>query len=155
MPSALGTIKRHKLLIAVGIIVVAVIGVLVFYRPPAGETMVASGTLQIAAGWATDSFNYAGTSVNQSMEVGCNIPASMKIICQNLENAGTITVYINDESYATGNVAEAGEIMLSSGCGCSTVCICEIKIGANTIRITSDDFAGQLKYEIYVKSQGG
>ncbi len=76
----------------------------------------------------------------------------MKIICQSLVNEGTITVYINDESYATGTVADKGDVMLSSGCGCSTVCICEIKVGENTIRISSDDFEGQLKYEIYVKS---
>lgn len=61
-------------------------------------------------------------------------------------------MYINDKSYATGSATDTGEIMLSSGCGCSTVCICEIKVGENTIRISSDDFVGQLKYEIYVKS---
>lgn len=122
------------------------------YLPRSGERMVASGILSVSANPPSDSFSYSGTSVNQSMEIGCNIPASMKIICQSFENQGAITVYINDQSYATGTVTGTGEVMLSSGCGCSTVCICEIKIGDNTIRVSSSDLIGQLKYEIYVKS---
>lgn len=152
MSNALRTISRHKLLFAVGILVIAILVAIFLYMPKSGESMVASGALSVSTNSATDSFSYSGTSVNQSMEVGCNIPASMKIICQSLENQGTITVYINDQNYATGTVTDTGEVMLSSGCGCSTVCICEIKIGNNTIRTSSSDFVGQLKYEIYVKS---
>jgi len=152
MSKILGTIRQHKLLFAVGLLVIAVVVVVVFYKPGGGEKMVASGVISISANSVTDLFSYSGVGVNQSMDVGCNIPASMMIICQSLVNEGTITVYINDENYATGTIADAGEVMLSSGCGCSTVCICEIKVGENTIRISSDDFTGQLKYEIYVKS---
>ncbi len=86
------------------------------------------------------------------MALGCSIPASMKIISQTVENTGTITVYINDQNYATGTITETGDVLLSSGCGCSTVCICEIEVGENTIRISSDDFEGELQYEIYVAS---
>ena len=152
MSNVLKAIKRHKLLFAVGLLVIAVLAVVVFYKPSPGETMVASGVISMSANSVTDSFSYSGAGVNQSMAVGCNVPASMKIICQNLENTGTITVYINDQNYATGTITGTEEALLSSGCGCSTVCICEIKVGDNTIRISSDDFVGQLKYEIYVKS---
>jgi len=146
------TIKRHKLLFAVGLLVIAVFVVVVFYKPSPGEKMVASGVVSISANSVTDLFSYSGVGVNQSMAAGCNIPASMKIICQSLGDTGTITVYINDQNYATGTISDTGDVMLSSGCGCSTVCICEIKVGENTIKISSDDFEGQLGYEIYVKS---
>lgn len=152
MSSVIRTLGRHKLLFAVGLLVVSVLVAVIFYLPRSGEKMVASGVVSVAANSMSDSFSYTGASVNQSMQTGCNLPASMKIICQSLTNEGTITVYINDQSYATGTISNTGEILLSSGCGCSTVCICEIKVGENTIRISSDNFAGKLKYEIYVKS---
>jgi hypothetical protein len=144
--------SRHKLLFTVGVLLVVVLLALLVYLPRGGEKLVASGVLSVSKNSAADSFSYTGVSVNQSMDVGCNIPASMKIICQDLSDEGSINVYINDESYATGTVEGEGEVLLSSGCGCSTVCICEIKIGDNNIRIASSDFAGQIKYEIYVKS---
>jgi len=146
------TIGRHKLLLVVGILIIAALMVFLFYKPGGGEKMVASGVISVSANSMTDLFSYSGSSVNQNMTTGCNVPASMKIICQTMVNSGAITVYINDKSYATGPVAATGDVMLSSGCGCSTVCICEIKIGENTIKISSNEFVGQLKYEIYVKS---
>ena len=152
MSNAFKTLRRHKLLFAVGLIVIVALVAILIYSQSAGEKLVAGGTLHISANSATDSFIYSGATVNQSMTLGCNVPASMKILCQSLANSGTITVYINDESYATGTVAGTGEVLLSSGCGCSTVCICEIKVGENTIKISSSNFAGELKYEIYVKS---
>ena len=152
MSNVPGAIRRHKLLFAVGLLVIAVFVVVVFYKPSPGEKMVASGVVSISANSVTDSFSYSGAGVNESMALGCNIPSSMKIICQSLGDTGTITVYINDQNYATGTISDTGDVMLSSGCGCSTVCICEIKVGENTIKISSDDFEGQLGYEIYVKS---
>jgi len=152
MSSALGTFRRHKLLFVVGLLVIAVVVVVVFYKPGGGEEKVASGVLSVSANSVADSFSYSGAGVNQSMDVGCNVPASMKIICQSLVHDGTITVYINDQNYATGTINDTGEVMLSSGCGCSTVCICEIKVGENTIRISSNDFSGEIEYEIYVKT---
>lgn len=145
-------IRRHKLLFAVGIIIIAALIFVVFYKPSGGEQMVASGALSVSANSVTDSFSYSGAGVNESMALGCSIPASMKIISQTVENTGTITVYINDQNYATGTITETGDVLLSSGCGCSTVCICEIEVGENTIRISSDNFEGELQYEIYVAS---
>jgi hypothetical protein len=152
MPDIIRTVKRHRLLFSVGLIVIAVLVAVILYMPRSVDKMVASGVVSISANSATYSFSYSGASVNQSMSVGCTLPASMKITCQSLNHTGIITVYINDKSYATGTAANTGEVVLSSGCGCSTVCICEIRVGENTIRVSSDNFAGQLKYEIYVKT---
>lgn len=149
--SVISWIRRHKLLFVVGVLVVAVLVAAVFYLPRSGERLVATGTFSISANSMFNSFSYAGTSVNQSMQIGCSIPASMKIVCESLTRTGTIAVFINDQNYATGTITGTGEVMLSSGCGCSTVCICEIEIGDNTIKISSSDFAGQLKYEIYAR----
>jgi len=147
------TLERHKLLIIVGILVIAAVLVAVLYRPSGGETLVASKTLTVPVNSdATDSFSYAGTAVNQSMATGCDIPASMKIVAESITSTGDVSIYINDQLYATGTISDTGEVMLTSGCGCSTVCICEIRIGDNTIRITSQGFEGQTKYEIYVKT---
>lgn len=146
------TISHHKLLLIVGLIVIVIFVAVIFYAPQSEEKVVASGILAISKDAAATLFSYSGTGVNQSMDAACNIPASMKITCQSFANQGAITVYINDESYATGTVTSTGEVALSSGCGCSTVCICEIKIGENNIKISSNNFVGQLMYEIYVKS---
>lgn len=151
MSGALRTIRRHKLLFVIGIFVIVALVAFVFYKLGGGEKMIANGSISISANSMSNLFSYSGSSVSQNMSTGCNVPASMKIICQTLTNSGTITVYINDKSYATGTVTGTGEVMLSSGCGCSTVCVCEIKVGENTIKISSNDFVGQLKYEIYVK----
>ena len=149
----LRTVKRHKLLLTVGILVIAVVVLVIFYLPSDGEKMVASGVIQLNdENSDSDYFSYSGVGINQDMALGCSIPASMKIICQSVANDGTITVRINDEAYAHGTITDTGEVMLSSGCGCSTVCICEIKVGENTIIISSEDFRGQVKYEIYVKN---
>ena len=150
--SAISWIKRHKLLFIVSILVIAALAAVILYIPRSGEKMIANGTVSISANSETEPFSYGGVNVNQSMTTGCSIPASMKIKCESLTNTGTITVYINDQNYATGTITSTGEVTLSSGCGCSTVCICEIKVGDNTIKLSSNDFAGQLKYEIYVKS---
>jgi hypothetical protein len=152
MPDIVRAARRHKLLFAVGLLVIVALVAIIFYMPRGGEKMVANGTFSVSDNSVSDTFGYNGSSVNQSMALGCSLPASMKIICQSLTRTGNITVYINDEGYATGIVSDAGDVMLSSGCGCSTVCICEIKVGQNIIKISSSGFAGQLKYEIYVKS---
>lgn len=152
VPNAFTILSHHKLLLVVGLIVVAALVAVVFYKPGSKEEAVASGTFSVSSNAVIAAFDYSGGSINQSMTVGCSVPASMKITCQDLANQGSITVYINDRSYATGTISGLGEVALSSGCGCSTVCICEIKVGENTIKISSDAFVGQLKYEIYVKS---
>jgi len=153
LAKTINTLERHKLLIVVGIVVIAAVLVVVLYRPGGGETLVATKTLTVPANSdVTDSFSYTGTAVNQSMATGCNIPASMKIIAESITSTGDVSIYINNQLYATGTISDTGEVMLTSGCGCSTVCICEIKIGSNAIKITSQGFEGQTKYEIYVKT---
>lgn len=133
--------------------ITAAILVVVLYRPNGGETLVATEILTVPANSdVTDSFSYAGSAVNQSMATGCNIPASMKIIAESITSTGDVSIYINDQLYATGTISDTGEVMLTSGCGCSTVCICEIRIGDNTIKITSQGFEGQVEYEIYAKT---
>lgn len=153
MSSVLRFAKRHKLLVIVGtIVIVAAIWLGIFMSSPK-ETLVAQDNLTIAAGQsATDNFTYSGSTVNQSMTTGCSVPASLKIDVQSLAASGAIEVYINDNLYAEGNISGTGEAMLSSGCGCSTTCVCEIQVGDNIIKVTSNGFSGQLKYEVYVKS---
>jgi len=152
MSSAFRFAKRHKLLVIVGTIVLIVIIGIVFYTSSPKETLVAQNNLTLAANQSTtDTFTYSGSTVNQSMTTGCNVPASLKINVQSLASAGTIKVYINDKLYAEGTISNTGDAMLSSGCGCSTVCVCEIKVGSNVIQIESNSFSGQVRYEVYVK----
>ena len=154
MPSVSRWIRRHKLLmILVSVIIVLVVIFMSSTLIGPEEALVASKTLSVpAAQNATDTFTYTGSEVNQSMAAGCNVPASMKLYAQSVTSTGTVEVYINDVEYATGTISDTGEVMLTSGCGCSTVCICEIQIGDNTIKIASQGFEGEVKYEIYVKS---
>jgi len=152
MSSILRFIQRHRLLVIVGTVVLIVIIGLAFYTSTPKETLVAESNLTLAADQsATDTFTYSGSAVNQSMTTGCSVPASLRIDVQSLTSSGTIEVYINDELYATGTISNTGEAMLSSGCGCSTTCVCEIKVGDNVIKVVSDNFSGQLTYQVYVK----
>lgn len=152
MSSALRFAKRHKLLVIVGtVVLIAIIGI-AFYATSPKETLVAQNNLTLAANQsATDTFTYSGSTVNQSMTTGCNVPASLKINVQSITSSGDVQIYINDKLYATGTISDTGEAMLTSGCGCSTVCVCEIKVGNNDIKIESDSFSGQVRYEVYVK----
>jgi len=151
--SALKWIKRHKLLVAISVIIIIVIIGFGLLKSGGREILVASKSLPISANQdSMDTFTYTGSSVNQSMQTGCSVPASMKLYAQNVTSTGSVDIYLNNQLYASGTISDEGEVMLSSGCGCSTVCICEIKIGDNTIKIASQGFEGQVKYEIYVKS---
>ena len=85
------------------------------------------------------------------MNTGCTIPASIKINTISCINSGNIEVYINKNNYATGLISKPGYALLSSGCGCSTVCICEIKTGENILSIISKGFEGEIEFEISVK----
>lgn len=115
---------RHKLLVIVGAITLIAIVGLAFYTSIPKETLVAQESLTLAANQsATDKFTYSGSTVNQSMATGCNVPASLKINVQSISSSGAVQIYINDKLYATGTVLNTGEAMLSSGCGCSTVCV--------------------------------
>jgi len=152
MSSVLRLVRHHKLLMIVGTIVLVVIISLALYTSSPKETLVAQNNLTLAPNQsATDTFTYSGSTVNQSMTTGCSVPASLKIHVQSLTSSGTVEIYINDKLYATGTISDIGEAMLSSGCGCSTVCVCEIKVGTNAIKIESDSFSGQVRYEVYVK----
>ena len=153
MPSISRWIRRHKLFTILISVIIVLVVIFAFYQPigPKG-VLVANKTLSVpAAQNATDSFTYTGSAVNQSMTTGCNVPASMKLYAQSVTSTGTVEIYLNDVEYASGTISDTGEVMLTSGCGCSTVCICEIQIGDNTIKIASQGFEGEVKYEIYVR----
>jgi hypothetical protein len=151
MSKALKGFRRHKLLLIVGILLIAVVVGLLFYMP-SSDKEVASGVLQVSGSTASNSFNYNGTSVNQNMTGTCSIPASIRINCQNIASQGSVRILINDEAYATGTISGTGAVELSSSCGCSTVCICKINVGNNNVTFATTDFKGQLEYKIYVKS---
>jgi hypothetical protein len=117
------------------------------------ELLVASGTLSIQKMQnATKSFNYEGSQVSTSMDVECNIPATISLNVLRVDSEGAVFLYINDFNYASGTISVVGIVELTSGCGCSTVCICEIQAGENSLKIVSQGFEGEIKYEIYVKS---
>jgi hypothetical protein len=123
--SITGFLKQYKLLFAISGIIVIVFFLLIFYSSDQGsakETAI-EGTMEISANPVFNSFNYTGNTVNANMEVGCSLPASMTIQCVSFTKNGTISVFINDQCYATGTVTGTGDIMLYSGCGCSTVCM--------------------------------
>lgn len=152
MSSILHLVRRHRLLVIVGAIVLFALIWFVFYRPEPSETLVAQNNLTLAASQSTaDRFTYSGSIVNQSMTAGCKVPASLKINVQSLTTEGAIKVFINDKLYAEGTISGTGEAVLSSGCGCSTLCVCEIIVGDNVIKVLSSGFSGQVRYEIYVK----
>lgn len=154
MPTISRWIRRHKLLTILSAIIIVLVVIFTFSTTIGPkEVLVASKTILVpAAQNATDTFTHTGSAVNESMITGCNVPASMKLYTQSVTSTGDVNIYINDVLYATGTISDTGYVKLTSGCGCSTVCICEIKIGDNTIEIVSQGFEGEVKYEIYVKS---
>ena len=85
------------------------------------------------------------------MDIECNIPATIPLDILRADLEGTVELYINDIKYTSGVVSVVGTLELTSGCGCSTICICEIQSGQNSLKVASQGFEGEIKYEIYVK----
>ncbi len=116
------------------------------------ESLVASGTLSVSSDKSiTNTFDYHGSSISQSMSQGCSVPATFKLNTLEITKAGKLSIYLNDLYVGYAEITKTGEVAIVSGCGCSTSCICEIRVGDNVIKFVSQGFSGQVKYEVYVK----
>ena len=130
----------------------AVLGVILFLASTPKEILVASRVVVIPLNQnATETFSHTGASVSQEMSTGCYVPATMKLTATKMTKAGRLLIYINDFYVGYADITSTGQVAISSGCGCSTTCICEILIGDNVIRFVSQGFSGEVKYEVYVK----
>lgn len=148
---AIRGLKHHKLLLLVGVTTVTLLAS-ALYNPGQEQNLVTSNVITISETKQTveDSFSYQGSRIYQEMPI-CDIPASMRLITQSVNKEGYVEIYLNDQLFATGAISSEGEAYLSSGCGCSTICICEIEAGDNTLKIVSQGFEGIVKYEIFLE----
>ncbi len=149
--------RKEKQAIAVGASILFIASLAIYLNSLNGVTQtierkVATGKMKlIKTGNMTQTFTYENSTVSADMIVECVIPASIKINTLTMTTPGNIEIYINENNYATGIITKTGYAQLASGCGCSTVCICEIKSGENVLTIVSRDFEGEIEYEISVK----
>jgi len=127
------------------------VGVILLQRS-SPDVVVASRVVSIPANEQTaDSFVFGGVGVQQSMAAGCNVPAALKLDASSLKSPGKLLIYINDFYVGHATITSIGQVMISSGCGCATSCVCEIRGGENLVKLISQGFAGEIKYEVTVK----
>jgi len=120
--------------------------------PTYSESLVVSRSVSIQGrSEVADAFTYSAQGISADMATGCNIPAAFKLEVTQMRSRGKIRIYINDFYVGYADITSTGKASITSGCGCSTSCICTIRTGQNTVRLVSDGFSGEMKYEVYVK----
>jgi len=151
----MGIIKRRRRqavffasLVALLIVFVAVL----YLATQPTKTLVTSKTTTIALNQVTaNMFNYAGVAASGNMTTGCSVPATLELTVSKVTHTGGLRIYINDFYVGYAQISGVGKVAIVSGCGCSTSCVCEIRVGDNVIMFISQGFSGELKYEVHVK----